>query len=129
MERRAFLKSTLAAAGALTIHNFPYHLFAGEVKKYAYDRIKLGNTGLEVSRFFSSVLGFGFKLWSLFGGVFTLALLLTLLSPFLSELLSLLSDLKVAIFCFSSISLAIWNFALSPITTPFFDSLNISLAF
>jgi aryl-alcohol dehydrogenase-like predicted oxidoreductase len=50
MERRAFIKSTLAAAGALSLQNFPYHLFAGEVKKFANDRIKLGNTGLEVSR-------------------------------------------------------------------------------
>lgn len=50
MERREFLRSALATAGALSIHNFPYHLFAGEVKKYAYDKIKLGNTGLVVSR-------------------------------------------------------------------------------
>ncbi|MDA2938902.1 hypothetical protein MYX75_11650 [Acidobacteria bacterium AH-259-A15] len=32
------------------LHAFPYHLFAGESKKYAGDRIQLGSTGIEVSR-------------------------------------------------------------------------------
>jgi aryl-alcohol dehydrogenase-like predicted oxidoreductase len=50
MERREFLRSTLAAAGVLSIHRFPHHLFASDIKKYAHDRIKLGNTGIEVSR-------------------------------------------------------------------------------
>jgi aryl-alcohol dehydrogenase-like predicted oxidoreductase len=50
MKRRAFLKTSLQTAGALSLSSFPYHLFAGETKKYAQDLVKLGNTGIETSR-------------------------------------------------------------------------------
>ena len=50
MKRRAFLKTSLQAAGALSLSSFPYQLFAGETKKYAQDIVKLGNTGIETSR-------------------------------------------------------------------------------
>ncbi len=48
--RRDFLKASALTAGAFSLWNFPHHLFASEQKKYAYDRILLGNTGIEVSR-------------------------------------------------------------------------------
>jgi aryl-alcohol dehydrogenase-like predicted oxidoreductase len=50
MKRRDFILSTLIATGAISLSKFPYHLYAGTEKKYAWDRIKLGNTGVEVSR-------------------------------------------------------------------------------
>ena len=50
MKRRHFIKSALIGSGALSLSSFPYHLYAGLEKKYAHDRIKLGNTGVEVSR-------------------------------------------------------------------------------
>ena len=50
MKRRDFILTSLIATGALTLSKFPYHLYAGTEKKYAWDRIKLGNTGVEVSR-------------------------------------------------------------------------------
>jgi aryl-alcohol dehydrogenase-like predicted oxidoreductase len=50
MKRRHFIKSALVSTGALSLSSFPYHLYAGPEKKYAHDRIKLGNTGVEVSR-------------------------------------------------------------------------------
>ena len=50
MERRHFIKSAVMGAGAIGLSSFPYHLYAGEVKKYAHDRVTLGNTGIEVSR-------------------------------------------------------------------------------
>jgi aryl-alcohol dehydrogenase-like predicted oxidoreductase len=50
MKRRHFIKSTVMGAGAIGLSSFPYHLYAGEVKKYAHDRVTLGNTGIEVSR-------------------------------------------------------------------------------
>jgi aryl-alcohol dehydrogenase-like predicted oxidoreductase len=50
MKRRMFIKSGLQAAGALSLVSFPYHLFAGEVKKYAQDIVTLGNTGIKTSR-------------------------------------------------------------------------------
>jgi 1-deoxyxylulose-5-phosphate synthase len=50
MKRRDFILTSLIATGALSIGKFPYHLYAGTEKKYAWDRIKLGKTGLEVSR-------------------------------------------------------------------------------
>ena len=49
MKRRDFILSTLIATGAVSF-KFPYHLYAGLDKKYPHDRIKLGNTGIEVSR-------------------------------------------------------------------------------
>jgi predicted aldo/keto reductase-like oxidoreductase len=50
MKRRHFLKAGAAAAGTLLFEAFPYHAFAGSTKKYASDRVMLGNTGIEVSR-------------------------------------------------------------------------------
>lgn len=50
MKRRHFLKAGAAAAGTLLFESFPYHAFAGTTKKYASDRVMLGNTGIEVSR-------------------------------------------------------------------------------
>lgn len=50
MKRRHFIKAGAAAAGTLLFEAFPYHAFAGTTKKYASDRVLLGNTGIEVSR-------------------------------------------------------------------------------
>lgn len=50
MKRRDFILTSLIAAGAVSLAKFPYHLYAGTEKKYAWDRIKLANTGVEVSR-------------------------------------------------------------------------------
>jgi len=50
MNRRDFFLRTSAAAGALALNPFPHHLFAGTVKKYATDRIKLGPMGVPLSR-------------------------------------------------------------------------------
>ena len=51
LNRRNFLKSSLlAAAGAAALQPFPYHLFAGESRKFAHDIVTLGNTGIRVSR-------------------------------------------------------------------------------
>jgi 1-deoxyxylulose-5-phosphate synthase len=50
MKRRHFLKAGAAAAGTLLFDAFPYHAYAATVKKYASDRVILGNTGIEVSR-------------------------------------------------------------------------------
>jgi hypothetical protein len=49
MKRRHFIKSTLPGTGVIGFGSFPYHLYAGTVKKYPNDRIKLGAAGLEVS--------------------------------------------------------------------------------
>ena len=49
MKRREFL-SGAAAAGAVSLHNFPYPLFASTTKKYASDRVKLGPRKVELSR-------------------------------------------------------------------------------
>lgn len=48
--RRDFLRASALTAGAFSFGRFPYHLFASEKKKYATDRVLLGNTGIEVSR-------------------------------------------------------------------------------
>lgn len=48
MNRRHFLRT--GAIGAVSLSNFPYHLFAGEKKKYATDKIKLGPRKIELSR-------------------------------------------------------------------------------
>ena len=40
----------MAAAGALAMHKFPYHMLAGDQKKYATDVVDLGATGLKVTR-------------------------------------------------------------------------------
>ena len=50
MKRRYFIKTGIAAAGTLLWDVFPYNAFASENKKYAWDRVILGNTGIEVSR-------------------------------------------------------------------------------
>jgi 1-deoxyxylulose-5-phosphate synthase len=50
MKRRHFIKSGAAIAGTLLLDAFPYHAFASTTKKYAWDKITLGNTGIEVSR-------------------------------------------------------------------------------
>lgn len=50
MKRRNFLKSGAAVAGTLLFDAFPYHAFAGTVKKHASDTVILGNTGIKVSR-------------------------------------------------------------------------------
>ena len=48
MKRRAFFKTSLAGSALLSA--FPYELLAGEKKLYPYDRVMLGNTGIEASR-------------------------------------------------------------------------------
>jgi aryl-alcohol dehydrogenase-like predicted oxidoreductase len=50
MKRRHFIKSALMTTGAITLANFPYHLYASTGRKYAHDRVKLGDSGVEVSR-------------------------------------------------------------------------------
>lgn len=50
MRRRDFIKASLQTAGLLSVSSFPYHLLAGDTKKYAQDIVKLGNTGIETSR-------------------------------------------------------------------------------
>jgi len=61
MKRRHFIKSALINAGAIGLSSFPYHLYAGNIKKYAYDRVTLGNTGIEVSRM---AMGTGTSGWN-----------------------------------------------------------------
>lgn len=48
--RRDFVKSSLLAGGLMAMNPFPYHAYAGEKKKFANDKIELGNTGIELSR-------------------------------------------------------------------------------
>ncbi len=48
MKRRNFLKYSLAGSALLSA--FPYHILAGTKKLYPYDRVQLGNTGIEMSR-------------------------------------------------------------------------------
>lgn len=48
MKRRHFLKYSLAGSALLTA--FPYYALAGDKKLYPWDRVKLGNTGIEMSR-------------------------------------------------------------------------------
>jgi len=50
MKRRHFIKSAVIASGAISLAHFPYHLYAATKKKYAHDRVMLGNSGIEVSR-------------------------------------------------------------------------------
>lgn len=40
----------MLTAGAFAMNPFPYHAFASDTKKFATDRVKLGNTGIELSR-------------------------------------------------------------------------------
>ena len=48
MKRRTFIRNTLAGSALLAA--FPYEALALEEKLYPYDRVKLGNTGIEMSR-------------------------------------------------------------------------------
>jgi aryl-alcohol dehydrogenase-like predicted oxidoreductase len=48
MKRRTFIRNTLAGSALLAA--FPYEALALEKKLYPYDRVKLGNTGIEMSR-------------------------------------------------------------------------------
>jgi aryl-alcohol dehydrogenase-like predicted oxidoreductase len=48
MKRRTFIRNTLAGSALLTA--FPYEALALEQKLYAHDRVRLGNTGIEMSR-------------------------------------------------------------------------------
>lgn len=51
MKRRHFIKRSAAlGAGALSLSAFPYHLYARDTAIHPYDRVKLGNTGIEMSR-------------------------------------------------------------------------------
>lgn len=51
MKRRHFIAhSSMAAAGAIAMRKFPYHLFAGDQKKYATDVVTLGDTGIKATR-------------------------------------------------------------------------------
>jgi aryl-alcohol dehydrogenase-like predicted oxidoreductase len=50
MKRREFIKSGVLTAGAVSLINFPYHLFAGQTKKFAHDLVPLGNTGIKTTR-------------------------------------------------------------------------------
>ena len=50
MHRREFIKSSLLAGGIAAMPSFSHELLASETKKYASDIIKLGNTGIKVSR-------------------------------------------------------------------------------
>jgi aryl-alcohol dehydrogenase-like predicted oxidoreductase len=61
MKRRYFIKSAVLGAGAFGVNSFPYHLYAGDKKKYAYDRVTLGHTGIEVSRM---AMGTGTSGWN-----------------------------------------------------------------
>lgn len=48
MKRRTFIRNTLAGSALLSA--FPYEALALEQKLYPHDRVKLGNTGIEMSR-------------------------------------------------------------------------------
>lgn len=48
MKRRTFIRNTLAGSAILSA--FPYEALALEQKLYPHDRVKLGNTGIEMSR-------------------------------------------------------------------------------
>ncbi len=50
MKRRRFIKSAVYGSGVVALSYFPYHLFAGDKKKFPYDKVPLGSTGIEVSR-------------------------------------------------------------------------------
>ncbi len=50
MKRRRFLHQSMAMAGAVGLNPFPYHKFVSDKKKYATDKVALGNTGIELTR-------------------------------------------------------------------------------
>jgi 1-deoxyxylulose-5-phosphate synthase len=60
MDRRHFIKSSMAA-GMLALSPFPYHLYAGTQRKYMSDTVKLGNTGISLSRM---AMGTGTNGWN-----------------------------------------------------------------
>ena len=61
MKRRHFIKSAVICAGAFGLSSFPHYLYAGDSKKYAHDRVILGDTGIEVSRM---AMGTGSSGWN-----------------------------------------------------------------
>ena len=50
MKRRHFIQQSLAYSGAISLNPFPYHRFVSDQKKYATDKVMLGNTGIELTR-------------------------------------------------------------------------------
>lgn len=51
MKRRYFIKRSIAAgSGIAALSAFPYHLYARNKALHPYDRVQLGNTGIEISR-------------------------------------------------------------------------------
>lgn len=50
MKRRKFLRQSLTLAGGMTFAPFPYHEYVSNKKKYATDFVKLGDTGIELTR-------------------------------------------------------------------------------
>lgn len=51
MKRRYFIKRSIAAgSGIAALSAFPYHLYARDKALHPYDRVQLGNTGIEISR-------------------------------------------------------------------------------
>ncbi len=51
MKRRFFIKRSIAAgSGIAALSAFPYHLYARDKALHPYDRVQLGNTGIEISR-------------------------------------------------------------------------------
>jgi aryl-alcohol dehydrogenase-like predicted oxidoreductase len=48
MKRRQFIQYSVA--GSALLSSFPYHAYARAKKLYPHDRIKVGNTGVEISR-------------------------------------------------------------------------------
>ena len=50
MQRRSFLKTSLATAGLMAFGRFPHQLFAQEARRFANDKVTLGNSGITVSR-------------------------------------------------------------------------------
>lgn len=50
IKRRDFIKASMLTAGVFALNPFQHHLYASETKKFATDRITLGNTGIEMSR-------------------------------------------------------------------------------
>ncbi len=60
MDRRHFIKRSMAA-GMLALSPFPHHLYAGTQRKYISDVVKLGNTGISLSRL---AIGTGSNGWN-----------------------------------------------------------------
>jgi aryl-alcohol dehydrogenase-like predicted oxidoreductase len=61
MKRRHFIKSAVMGVGAMGLNKFPHHLYTGDRKKFAHDRVILGNTSIEVSRM---AMGAGTSGWN-----------------------------------------------------------------